>query len=192
MHHRLTPEQVAEKPAITEILEEVFDLILPAESACYAEQLFVLQDGRPYQVVAQQASGDFFVLCPSPERDGTLLLYVCHEGSAGVIAADFHEAIQIIIALPYWGDLLKFSAGGQLNIMRQAAASLETELCEELPELNELREQLFRELHLEPLPDPINTLYEHVRSSDDLIAVLSPEEGNRFDGLFGTWVYRGS
>jgi hypothetical protein len=58
------------------------------------------------QVGSEGSGGTFVLLSPGP------VLYVSSEGRAGIIAATFEEFIQLIVACPYWLDILKFSGGG--------------------------------------------------------------------------------
>jgi len=65
------------------------------------------------------AGGDFVQLLPSQR-----VLYVSSEGQAGVVAADIGEFVALLVACPYWRDILKYSANGDLHQMRRAAAAL--------------------------------------------------------------------
>jgi hypothetical protein len=75
-----------------------------------------------FQRFGRESTGSEFVLLPgAPQR----VLYVSSEGAAGIVAADFDEFIKLIVACPYWRDILKFSGNGKLEEMRRAAAALE-------------------------------------------------------------------
>ena len=45
------------------------------------------------------------------------ILYVTSEGQAGKVASNLSEWLAIVVAVPYWQDLLKFSGGGDLAEM---------------------------------------------------------------------------
>jgi hypothetical protein len=114
-------------------------------------------------------------------------LYVCHEGQAGVIAANLDEAVRLLIAAPYWRDLLKFSGGGELAHMLHAQSLLETDLQEEEPEINSVREELERLLNVQRLEDPILTIHRNVSRSEAAVKVTNGE-GEPFESLFNTFV----
>src|SRR5262249_48030483 len=61
------------------------------------------------QLIGREGAGGVFVQLPDQR-----ILYVSSEGEAGVIASDFNAFLQLIVAHPYWQDLLKFSGGGKL------------------------------------------------------------------------------
>ena len=87
------------------------------------------------QQIGSDAAGGAFVLLPPAQR----VLYVSSEGQAGIIAADFEEFIQLIVACPCWHDILKYSANGNLHQMRAAAAALEA-TPEDEDEVSEARD----------------------------------------------------
>ncbi|WP_244607476.1 hypothetical protein [Bradyrhizobium symbiodeficiens] len=48
------------------------------------------------------------------------MLYVSSDGQTGIIADTFEAFVQLVVARPYWVDILRFS-GGDLAEMRSAA-----------------------------------------------------------------------
>jgi len=92
-----------------------------------------------------------------------------------VIARDLTEGIRLMIAHPYWRDLLKFSAGGKLAEMRTVLPYLERELRDDEPDIERHRSFLRKRLRLAESDDPIAAL--HYAAS-----VLSG-----FDRLFNTF-----
>ena len=129
---------------------------------------------KPRQI-ASDGSGGAFVLRPALD-----VLYVSSEGRAGVIADDFEAFIQLVVACPYWLDILKFSAGGNLAEMRRAARALEATLDDE-DEVNEAREEIRGALDLPEPDDPVGALYEAVAASD---AIVRTTDGSPFTTLF--------
>jgi hypothetical protein len=125
--------------------------------------------------VGSDRSGGAFVLLPSQN-----VLYVSSEGRAGIIADDFEAFVQLVVACPYWLDILKFSAGGDLAEMRRAAIALEATLEDE-DEVNEAREELRAALDLPKPDDPVGALYEAVAASD---AIVRATDGSPFTTLF--------
>lgn len=140
------------------------------------EELWFTIDGvdSPRQI-GSDGSGGAFVLLPSQN-----VLYVSSEGRAGIIAADFEAFVQLVIARPYWLDILKFSAGGDLAEMRRAAGALEATLEDE-DDVNEAREEIRGGLDLPETDDPVGALYEAVAASD---AVVRATDGSPFTTLF--------
>jgi hypothetical protein len=108
------------------------------------------------------------------------VLYVSSEGRAGVIADNFDAFIQLVVAHPYWLDILKFSAGGDLQEMRRAAAALEATRDDE-DDINEAREEIRIRLDLPDAADPVGALYEAVAASD---AIVRATDGSPFTTLF--------
>jgi len=129
---------------------------------------------KPRQI-ASDGSGGAFVLRPALD-----VLYVSSEGRAAVIADDFEAFIQLVVACPYWLDILKFSAGGDLAEMRRAARALEATLDDE-DEVNEAREEIRGALDLPEPDDPVGALYEAIAASD---AIVRTTDGSPFTTLF--------
>ncbi|HEV2153089.1 hypothetical protein [Bradyrhizobium sp.] len=125
--------------------------------------------------IGSDGSGGAFVLLPSQN-----VLYVSSEGRAGIIAGNFEAFIQLVVAHPYWLDVLKFSAGGDLAEMRRAADALEATLEDE-DEVNEAREEIRSALGLPVPDDPVAELYEAVAASD---AIVRATDGSPFTTLF--------
>ena len=78
-------------------------------------------DPRDITIIARDGSGGVFVTVPTSPR----IMYASSEGEAGVIASDIDEFITLIVACPYWRDLLRYSGGGKLDEMRRAQGVLE-------------------------------------------------------------------
>ena len=140
------------------------------------EELWFTIDGveAPRQIGSDR-SGGAFVLLPAGD-----VLYVSSEGRAGIIAASFEAFIQLIVARPYWLDILKFSAGGDLQEMQRAADALEATLEDE-DDVNEAREEIRGHLDLPQADDPVEALYEAVAASD---AIVRATDGSPFTTLF--------
>jgi hypothetical protein len=125
--------------------------------------------------IGSDGSGGAFVLLPSQN-----VLYVSSEGRAGIIAESFEAFVQLVVARPYWLDILKFSAGGDLPEMRHAADELEATLDDE-DDVNEAREEIRRGLDLPDTSDPVGALYDAVAASD---AIVRATDGSPFTTLF--------
>ena len=128
-----------------------------------------------------------FALLGNRETGSRPLLYVCHEGQAGVIAASFAEAIRLMIAAPYWRDLLKFSGSGDLANMLRAEPLLERELTEDEPQIEAVRAELESLMGVERLQNPVHVLHQNVIAFQASLRVISTD-GEVFDSLFNSFV----
>ena len=127
------------------------------------EPWFTIDGVESPRQIGGDGAGGAFVLLPSQN-----VLYVSSEGRAGIIANTFEAFVQLVAARPYWLDILKFSAGGDLEEMRRAASALEATLDDE-DEVNEAREQIRKALVLPESDDPVDALYEAVAASDAIV-----------------------
>lgn len=139
------------------------------------EPWFTIDGVESPRQIGSDGSGGAFVLLPSQN-----LLYVSPDGRAGIIAESFEAFIQFVVARPYWLDILKFSAGGDLQEMRRAADALEATLDDE-DDVNEAREEIRTQLDLSEADDPVGALYEAVAASD---AIVRATDGSPFTTLF--------
>ncbi|MBR0851904.1 hypothetical protein JQ543_29485 [Bradyrhizobium diazoefficiens] len=137
------------------------------------EPWFAIDGVEPPRQIGSDGSGGAFVLLPTDE-----VLYVSTEGRTGIIAETFEAFVQLVVACPYWLDVLKFSAGGDLAEMRRAGTALEATLDDDV---NEARDEIRAALHLAAPDDPIGALYEAVAASD---AVVRTTDGSPFTTLF--------
>ena len=139
------------------------------------EPWFTIDGIESPRQIGSDGSGGAFVLLPSQN-----VLYVSSEGRAGIIAGTLEAFVQLVAARPYWLDILKFSAGGDLAEMRRAADALEATLDDE-DEVNEAREEIRGSLDLPEADDPVGALYEAVAASD---AIVRATDGCPFTTLF--------
>ncbi|MBR0989364.1 hypothetical protein JQ580_01390 [Bradyrhizobium japonicum] len=139
------------------------------------EPWFTIDGIEAPRQIGRDGSGGAFVLLP-PQN----VLYVSSEGRAGIIADTFEAFVQLVIARPYWLDVLKFSGGGDLGEMRRAAEALEATLDDENA-INEAREKIRKSLDLDEADDPVGALYEAIAASD---AIVRATDGSPFTTLF--------
>lgn len=166
----LTPEVLIARGEVVAWLGSLDVTFAPDE-----EPWFTIDGVESPRQIGSDGSGGAFVLLPAQN-----VLYVSSEGRAGIIAADFEAFVQLVIARPYWLDILKFSAGGDLAEMRRAACALEATLEDE-DDVNEAREEIRRGLDLPEADDPVGALYEAVAASD---AIVRATDGSPFTTLF--------
>ncbi len=167
----LTPDQLSDEAA--EWLSWPLDFSI--EPASQGRGWFAVDGVEQFRQIGSDASGGAFVLLPPAQ----CVLYVSSEGQAGIIAADFEEFIQLIVACPYWHDILKYSANGNLHEMRRAAAALEATLEDE-DEVNEARDFVRSQHGLAEPADPVGALHRAITMSD---VVVRAADGNPCVGL---------
>ena len=120
-------------------------------------------------------------------REGTGGVYICCErgqerwcshldtrGNAVCIGDDVQHAVALLVALPYWPELLAQCPSGELSALRELAVRLEQEACEELPALPAARQDLQSFLELPELGDPVLALHELAVQQAPGVTVWSP------------------
>ena len=145
---------------------------------------FQLKPDIARQIIAQDGTGGIFTLLGPGDGEDRPVLFVSSEGQAGQIAGTLAEAIQLMIAFPYWRDCLKFSGEGSLEQMKRAVPYLEKELHEDEPGIDELREELFTGLGLTYPVDALENLHRGLSDSVFHVHVFSAD-GAEFGDLFG-------
>lgn len=175
--------RLAENPAVIDILGWPFDFEIcePHLLSCgwpisLSEELIVL---------AEDGSGGAYTIQENIDPEKSSVVFLSSEGQAGKVAEDLTELLAIIVALPYWRDLLKFSAGGELEEMRKAIPFLEDEILEGEPEIRSKMKLISKALNLPILADPVQTLFNSVKSG---IAIdIKANDGSSYEGLFNTF-----
>mgnify|MGYP001124113009 CR=1 FL=1 len=137
------------------------------------------------EIIARGGSGGVYVAYGEREIEKRSVLFVSSEGQAGKLGNDLTEFVSMIIEIPYWFDLLKFSGGGQLSKMRKTAQFMLAEYNEEYPDYNKAKSILKEKLDLAHISDPIALLHSCIQNSD--CEVLA-SDGWRYESLFNTFV----
>jgi hypothetical protein len=190
----LTPPDILAHSDVVEFLSWPFDFEMdPATIDSRAD--FTIAGIRGFEIIAGDGSGNRFVLPGSPDDPTRPLLFVDHECFAGVIGATLAEGVQVIVTLPYWRDLLKFSGGGDLDEMRRARDIFEGEFEDEILELEKdfdlaaARARIQSALALPPLHDPVASLHASVTRFERRFETTFIG-GDACDSLFGPSRYR--
>jgi hypothetical protein len=144
---------------------------------------FDLASGEPYRIIARDAAGGRFCLSGAADGRPQRFLYVSSEGEAGTIASSLAEGMQLMIALPYWRDCLKFSGGGQVQEMHRAQAYFEKQLRREHDVRN--RYVLYEQFDLTAPLSPLESLHRAIAEGTAIF--VSPKDGTRFESLFNTF-----
>lgn len=145
-----------------------------------------LASGAALEAIAGEGTGGVYYLCGV--GSSRPVIFATSEGQAGLIAASFAEALELIVGVPYWQDCLKFSAGGSLDEMRLAAVRLEHDLQQDFPQAKQQQEPLRRELGLPqtPVEDLLAKLHESVARTEPDFVLLGPD-GEMHESLFNTF-----
>jgi hypothetical protein len=106
-------------------------------------------------VLAEDGSGGAYSLRENIDPEKSSVIFLSSEGQAGMVAADLTEFLSIIVALQYWRDLLKFSAGGELEEMCKAIPFLEEEILKDDPEISSKKKLISKALNLPTLAGPV-------------------------------------
>ena len=139
---------------------------------------FTIDGTRDITIIARDGSGGVFVTIASSPR----IMHASSEGGAGVIAADIDEFITLIVACPYWRDLLRYSGGGKLDEMRRAQGALEASWLDDSDDNEAMREHLMSAIGITPPEDPVGLLFANITTQ---VAFAHAEDGNALETLFG-------
>jgi hypothetical protein len=150
---------------------------------------FAVESGDPLQIVGKDACGGRFCLFPSSSDYSGRLVFIDSEGRAGMIASSLLEGIQMMIALPYWRDCLKFSGGGDIAEMLRAQTRAERDLQRRMPDIGAIRNELLEAFGLAPLAAPVESLHGAVVEGASL-KVIATCDGSRFASLFNEYVVK--
>jgi hypothetical protein len=123
-------------------------------------------------VVGRDATGGVYVFCDSGPMK--CCLHIDVRGHAVYLGDDLEQALALIVALPYWQELLAECPSGELDPLRQLALGLEREACEDLPAMPAARQELQEFLELPRLADPVLRLHEVAVQETLPVTVRSP------------------
>jgi hypothetical protein len=173
-------ERLREDREVRETLTWPLDFELSLSEFDYG--WYVVKPPAEAETIARDGTGGVFLLYGSNEY----LIHITSEGQAGVIARGLAEGLALMVAYPYWRDLLKFSGGGQLKEMRRVVRFLEHEMHEDNPEIDEQRSLLRKKLLLAETVDPIELLHKAVAEFGQGI-IVTARDGTEFGSLFNTF-----
>jgi len=176
-------DRIRKSESVQELLWDLCEFEVVEETGLY--DWFAEECAEPLEIFARDGDGGFFAWRQQSSEGEPKLLYVTSEGSAGAIGMDLQEALQMMIALPYWRDCLKFSGGGSFDEMKRAAESFEEELRDEWPNIQSLRKKLFKALSIPAPNEPLEKLHSRVTRYSD--RELSMREGYEVESLFNTF-----
>jgi len=156
-----------------------FDFDLGRASRDYA--WIKLAPQQAFMVVAGDSTGGAFLAYGDGAIERRPILYVSSEGQAGRIASNLAELLAMMMALPGWHDVLKFSGDGNLEEMRRTARLIEQDGPED-EELPAAAKRIMAAFPLPPIADPVKLLHDCVHASDCNVVA---DDGWPYESLFG-------
>jgi hypothetical protein len=132
---------------------------------------FVVPDAA-VSVIGRDATGGVYIVCERGRSSSCL--HIDTRGNAVCLGEDVRQALALIVALPYWPELLASCPSGELSALRELAPLLEQQACDDLPALPAARQELSEFLELPPLGDPVRRLHELAVERPMPVSVWSP------------------
>ncbi len=177
---------VADLKSSSELIEHLawpFDFDVPRadDDASWIK----LDPDTPFDVIAGEGTGGVSLTYGVGDQKTLPILHATSEGQAGRVAENLTEFLGVLMAAPYWRDLLKFSGNGSLGEMRKTAVFMEREYADDYPDLPDARSRIMNVLPIPKLDDPIKTLHDSIHASD---CTLVADDGWRYESLFNSFV----
>jgi hypothetical protein len=129
---------------------------------------------QPFEVVAAKGSGCVYALTGMQRH----VLFVTSEGQAGIIAEDLNQCLELIVAYPYWQDVLRRSEGdleALRRIFRDGLEDFEEGALDDNPEIEEFRPLLRKQLGLGKAGESAERLYHAVTVLGADVVVHTPD-----------------
>ena len=175
----ITLKQLQQNLTAVDLLATYFDLVIYPEDKQQLPVWLNLSADEECIVIARESAGGLFLLGQVTGQ----IVYASSEGSAGCIATTLSELLQLVVAHPYWQDLLKFSGGGSLQEMQRVMPYLEESLQDDEPDIDDMREQLLACLDLTEGEAHIARLHSAVSTAASRF-VIRAEDGSPYENLF--------
>lgn len=151
----------------------------------------------PVLCFASDACGGTYALAGSGELDKRPVVFVSSEGQAGAVAPSIDQFMALLIAMPFWLDVLKFSGGGKITEMEKAYKLLERETELDMNELLEddddprrykaVQKLLKTTLDIKDCPKPLHVLFDAVSAKPEFKA-YAKKDGSPYGSLFNRFV----
>lgn len=114
--------------------------------------------GASVSVVARNGMGSVYAWCERGPVE--CCLHIDARGTVVRVGDELPQVVALVVALPYWPEVLAECPTGDLAAMREVARRLEQEVCDELQQLPAARAELREFLELPELGDPVLRLRE--------------------------------
>ena len=128
--------------------------------------------GANVSVVGRDGTGGVYVSCERGQK--RCCLHLDTQGNAVCLGEEWPQVLALLVALPYWPELLAQCPSGELGALRGAAQRLEREACEDFPALPAARQELRAFLELPELADPVLRLKQLAVDQAVPVTVWSP------------------
>jgi hypothetical protein len=145
-----------------------------------------LASGARLESIAGEFAGGVYFLCAEQEGRHPVV-FASSEGEGGLLADDLADALEIVIGLP-WQDCLRFSGGGDVEVMQVSAQHLERSRDKYNPEIFEEAARVAAALSLRVLPVPELVIrLQEAASRTEPDYVVTTEDGSVYDPPFGEY-----
>jgi hypothetical protein len=168
----VTPEILRANKAIRDMLWH-FDFVVVDRNE-YGPVWFDAAPLEPLEIVAQRSTGCVYALTGAQRH----VLLATSEGQAGIMAASLQECLELVIAHPYWQDVLRVGKGDlseMRQVLRNRIEQFEEEALEDNPEIEEIRPLLRVRLGLAEPRDPLKLLHDAVTVLGAKMIVRDPD-----------------
>jgi hypothetical protein len=155
----VTPEILRANKKIRDMLWP-FDFVV-VDNKEYGPVWFDTAPLEPFEIVAQRSTGCVYALIGSQRH----VLLATSEGQAGIVAASLKECLELVIAHPYWHDVLrlgKVDLSAMRQVLRDNIEEFEDAALDDNPEIEEFRPLLRAQLGLAEPSDPAKLLHHAV------------------------------
>ncbi|PML82132.1 SMI1/KNR4 family protein [Enterovibrio norvegicus] len=176
-------KRLADYPDFVEILGWPFDFEICEPYHLSKEWPILISE--ELIVLAEDGSGGAYAILSNIDPEESSVIFLSSEGQAGKVAANFTEFLAVLTVIPFWRDLLKFSAGGELEEMRKALPYLKEELLEDEPEISQKQLFISKTLNLPIISDPIQVLFESVKEGAGI--EIKANDGYCYESLFNAF-----
>jgi hypothetical protein len=167
--------------AVIDDLAKAYDFDIDRASRDYS--WIKLSPANSFLVIAGESTGGAFLAYGDGNFDRLPILYVTSEGQAGKVASNLSEFLALVVAVPYWQDLLKFSGSGDLAEMRRTAEVVQKNyVAEEI--VTSAKAHLMKALAIQEISDPVGLIHHNVETTDCTVVA---EDGWRYGSLFNNF-----
>ena len=150
---------------VRQLLGDSFDFYLTDDD----DHDWLIIDGvTDRRAIAKDGGGGPYLLFGKDDR----LAYVTSEGRAGIIAANLEEGLSLLVAYPYWLDLLD----DNVEAMHEGIEELEESMLGDIEDLDEHRAIIRERLKLKSQGDELEKLHSAITTLGRNFVVRPPNE----------------
>lgn len=176
-------------------LELLYDFALMKPTEETSKQGFNVN--VPALCIGRDACGGVFALVGEGDEATRRVAYISSEGQAGIVAETFDAFMSLVVTMPFWLDVLKFSGGGNVDEMEKACKLLSRDVVEDMDDMLEdddderdyrtVQKQMMKRLEVKEMTDPVRYLHRCVASGND-VEFSSSKDGTPYEFLFNRFV----